>query len=161
MSLSDLRCAIKRMTPCSHVDRGVPCLPDWDSVMFALSQTDCFSDAVVHSLQRFQMWLAACGDVAAFKIGIAIDPTIDIYLDYMQGGQWHFMDVVFRGSVMASGDMEAALISLLKSIPGCYNIKPGREGINASSPATCHCYIVYAAAGHGIGLKRARQLAIV
>ena len=80
-------------------------------------------------------------------------------MQYIQDRQWHFMDVVFRGSVKACGDMEAALISLLKGIAGCYNIKPGREGISLSNPETCHCYIVYAAAGRGVGLGRARQLA--
>ena len=157
-SVCQLRRAIEPFLPCGLM--ATPRPPNLDSVLFALPPQACDEEnIVVYILQRFQMWLASFDDIAAFKIGIAIDP-VERYSDgYSKEGQWVFMDVVFRGSVQACHDMERTLIKLLRGIAGCYNIKPGGEGISALTKETCHCYIVYAAAGHGVGLKRARDLA--
>ena len=157
-SVRQLRHDIAQFLPRGRLT-AAPSLPDLDSVLFALPQGPDAEEAVFYILQRFQMWQAAFDDIAAFKVGIAIDP-VERYGDgYAQDGDWVFMDVVFRGSVQACHEMERTLIKLLQGIAGCYNIKPGGEGISVLTEATCHCYIVYAAAGLGVGLKRARHLA--
>ena len=69
---------------------------------------------------------------------------------------WTFMDVMYAGTRAECRLLEIALISRLGPIPGCYNTRPGGEGISASGGASaplCYCYTVFSPAGHGKGLQ--------
>ena len=113
---------------------------------------------------RFVAWSYVLRDIFVFKIGIAYDPVHRWWnreFGYVGEQTWQFMDVMHAGSPTECCWLERALIFRLGSIPGCHNGSAGGEGISAvTSEATgespvCHCYIVYAPAGSGVGLRAA------
>ena len=65
-----------------------------------------------------------------FKVGIAADPD-DRYhnpeFGYVMEGIWQFMEVLLLDAASECRQVEMDLIETLKSTPGCYNDKPGRE----------------------------------
>ena len=121
-------------------------------------------------LWRIAAWSASLG-VCVFKVGIAYDPAHrwgNSDFGYQTEQIWSFMDVSHRGPVAECRALEIALLSRLRNIPGCYNHKPGGEGISensATSSSECYCYSVFAPAGHGRSLhaewqeRRKRALA--
>ena len=98
--------------------------------------------------------------ICIFKVGIAYDPAdrwSNQQFGYMRDRQWMFMDVMVADSAEECRCLEQELIAALKLLAGCYNEKPGGEGISSlggGSPS-CHCYAVYAPAGSGIGVRQA------
>ena len=113
---------------------------------------------------RFAAWSQVLQDLFVFKIGIAHDPVHRWWNEefgYNKDQIWMFMDVMHAGSAAQCCWLEKALIFRLGSIPGCHNASGGGEGISAVSSAaggessSCHCYIVYAPAGSGVGLRAA------
>ena len=71
-----------------------------------------------------------------------------------------FMDVMHMGSAEECRALEIDLIARLRKVPGCYNHKPGGEGISAHSnvaaSTSCYCYAVYAPSGSGVSVHTAR-----
>lgn len=120
---------------------------------------------VLKCLWRIAGWKAAMA-TCIFKVGIAYDPAdrwLNQQFGYMLERQWMFMDVMVADSAEECRCLEQELIAVLKPLAGCYNEKPGGEGISSRGGASpsCHCYAVYAPAGSGIGvhqewLKRTR-----
>ena len=113
---------------------------------------------------RFAAWSQVLRDVFAFKIGVAYDPVHRWWNEefgYNKDQTWMFMDVIHAGSAAQCCWLERALIFRLGSIRGCHNASGGGEGISTVTSAAggesplCHCYIVYAPAGSGVGLRAA------
>ena len=138
-------------------------LPEQDSIVWrapdsppAASQEGFQAD--LHRCLWFVLaWLRALR-IAAFKIGIAFDP-LDRWFNgsfgYQKEQMWQFMHVMYVGPPQSCRLLEIALISNLRSIAGCYNERPGGEGVSATSSSSapaCYCYAVYAPAGSGIGM---------
>lgn len=124
-------------------------------------------------LRRCMWRIAAWSEslnICIFKIGIAFCPEHrwrNPEFGYVTEETWMFMDVMHMGSAEECRTLEIDLIARLRKIPGCYNHKPGGEGISAHSAAStsCYCYAVYAPAGSGASvhkawLSRMRQLAL-
>ena len=104
-----------------------------------------------------------------FKIGIAYSPEDrwnNNVFGYATEERWMFMDVIMcAGSVEQCRALEIDLIARLQKVPGCYNIKPGGEGIFSASGKllACYCSAVYAPAGSGVSARaawRARKAAL-
>ena len=120
-------------------------------------------------LWRIAAWSASL-KVCIFKVGIAYDPDHrwrNKDFGYAPEQIWTFMDVLHRGRVAECRALEIDLIARLRDVPGCYNDKPGGEGISANSAtcsAECHCYAVFAPAGSGLGVhaewRKRRQLLV-
>ena len=148
-----LRNMLGSLTPCG----GSLSVPESKSVRFTLpEEKGPHGVSLLWCLQRFLQWATLYNDMAVFKVGIAIDP-VKRFSEYLESdGFWAAMEVVFQGSVQDCHAMERSLIYILKNIPGCYNVKPGGEGISVRTIATCHCYLVYAPAGHGKALRSVR-----
>ena len=114
-------------------------------------------DPCDHAVARLLMWSEFLGPIA-FKVGIASD-TRDRWhcpeIGYAREGCWHFMDVVLEGPANRCRQMEMALVSRCKGVPGCHNEKPGGEGVNPTRTHMCRVYWVIAEAGSGLGLAAA------
>ena len=114
-------------------------------------------DPCDHAVARLLMWSELLGPIA-FKVGIASD-TRDRWhcpeIGYAREERWHFMDVVLEGPANRCRHMEMALVSRCKGVPGCYNVKPGGEGVNPTRTHMCRVYWVIAEAGLGLGLAAA------
>ena len=113
---------------------------------------------------RFAAWSQALQDKFVFKVGIAYDPVHRWWNEefgYIMEMKWMFMDIVHAGTAAECSWLEKALIFRLGSIRGCHNASAGGEGISVVTSAAggesplCHCYIVYAPAGSGVGLRAA------
>ena len=113
-------------------------------------------------MQRCLWRIAAWGatlKVFIFKVGIAYDPVHrwgNADFGYVTEQTWMFMDVLHRGPVGECRSLEIDLIARLRAIAGCYNEKPGGEGISENSsgvPVECYCYCVFAPAGSGLGVR--------
>ena len=98
-----------------------------------------------------------------FKIGITGNPS-ERYrcreIGYVKGNIWLGMKLLFEGPAELCRQSETILIGSCQQIQGCYNIRPGGEGVAAGSMHRCFCYIVFAPVGDGIPLHRARALRI-
>ena len=142
-------------------------LPEQDSVVWHAPQSPpaaspaASQEALGTDLHRclwfVLAWLRALSNVAAFKIGIAFDPEHRWNNDefgYRTEQMWMFMHVMYAGLDQNCRSLEIALIQKLKNIPGCYNERPGGEGVSStsSSGSTCHCYAVFAPAGDGVSV---------
>ena len=132
-------------------------MPDWTDPSAAASLGD---DVVAVCLGRLGCWFATFEHVIVFKFGICFDPEHrwgNREFGYLQERMWHFMDLLFVGCAQKCRRLEIALIAETRSIAGCQNEAPGGEGVAAGSEVAdpCYCYVVVAAAGHGLGLRRA------
>ena len=75
---------------------------------------------------------------------------------YAREQMWHFMDVMHEDVPEECRMLETRLIRKARALPGCYNVAPGGEGIQASIfEGKVFCYMVFATAGNGIGLRQA------
>jgi len=131
-------------------------MPKQDSILW--SHLCCDVDrAYIHALRRFFAWSELLG-VMAFKIGIASDPQ-DRYenaeFGYQHESVWLCMDVVWKGPANQCRELEIRLIRSLQQLPGCYNQRPGGDGVAPHRDHTCFCYMVLAPAGLGRGLASA------
>lgn len=147
--------------------------PDQDSILWD-ALCDCTASPVVaieketaplmHVIARLAMWHCLMGALV-FKIGIAADPLSryhNLCFGYAREGIWRFMDVLLAGYAFRCRAWEISLIRALKDVPGCYNEKPGGEGVAPTRDHRCFLYLVVADAGGGLGLhasvaKRRRQ----
>ena len=127
----------------------------WDTVLW-------LGGSGVPVLQRCLWRIAAWGaalKVCIFKVGIAYDPVHrwgNADFGYVTEQVWMFMDVLYCGPVGDCRSLEIDLIARLRAIAGCYNEKPGGEGISEKGsgvPAKCYCYCVFAPAGSGLGVR--------
>ena len=116
-----------------------------------------------HVVARLMMWKRLFG-VIIFKVGIAAGPSIrynNLEFGYAKEGIWRLMDVVVRGPANVCRQLEIELISALSTVQGCYNQKPGGEGVGKDRVHLCFVYLVVADAGHGhvlqVSCKRRRQ----
>ena len=110
-----------------------------------------------HVIYRLDMWRRLLGPIV-FKIGIAADIRHRYWnseFGYHREGIWHFMDVVLEGRADICRDMEKSLIHAFRRIPGCYNERPGGEGVSPHCRHMCRVYLVVAEAASGIGLGTA------
>ena len=92
------------------------------------------------------------------KVGIAFNPAHRWRNDdfgYVHEKMWMFMDVMHSGSANECRSLEKDLIQSVRRLPGCYNTRPGGEGVRSATPGTCYCYAVYAPAGSGVGVHAA------
>jgi hypothetical protein len=108
-----------------------------------------------HAVMRLMMWKYLFG-ILVFKIGIAADPTHRFRnpeFGYTQDRVWHLMDVVLAGPANLCRVLEMQLISAMGLVQGCYNLKPGGEGVGKDHTYGCYVYLVVAEAGHGMGLS--------
>ena len=108
-----------------------------------------------HAVMRLMMWKHLFG-IIVFKIGIAADPTHRFRnpeFGYIKERVWHLMDVVLRGPANLCRVLEMQLISAMGLVQGCYNLKPGGEGVGKDQTYGCCVYLVVAEAGHGMGLS--------
>ena len=101
-------------------------------------------------LLRMARWQRTFQHIMAFKIGIATCPEERWEL-YGREEMWLAMDVVYRGDAQTCRMLETRLIEILKRIPGCYNQKPGGEGISSTTDHKCTVYFVFAPCGGGVG----------
>lgn len=119
-------------------------------------------------LWRIAAWKAALG-ICIFKVGIACDPVhrwFNREFGYAHERRWMFMDVMHVDTPEVCCRLETDLITALKPMAGCYNTRPGGEGISLHGGAStcggasppCHCYAVYAPAGSGVGVQAAWRL---
>ena len=114
-----------------------------------------------------RLWRIAAGSallrVCIFKIMFAYDPKhqwLNTDFGYITEERWMFMDVLHRCPVAERCTLETDLITQLGNIPGCYNDKPGGEGISkhsTTSSSECYCYDLFAPAGSGLGVHEDRQ----
>ena len=108
-------------------------------------------------------WMCTFDHLMVFKIGIAGNPS-ERYrcreIGYVKEKIWLGMDLLFEGPAELCRQLEKTLLRSCQQIPGCYNIRPGGEGVAAGSMHRCFCYIVFAPVGDGIPLYRARALRI-
>jgi len=138
-------------------------LPEQDSVVWhapqsppAASQEALRTD--LHWCHWFVLaWLRALRNLAAFKIGIAFEPEGRWNNDefgYRTEKMWMFMHVMYAGLAQDCRRLEIALIEKLKGVTGCYNERPGGEGVSSTSlsGSTCYCYAVFAPAGAGVSV---------
>ena len=102
-------------------------------------------------------WIRALSHVAIFKVGIAFDPThrwTNPEGGYITERCWWFMQVMYRNTPQNCRLWERALIAKVRGIPGCYNERPGGEGVSPDNPVpTCYGYVVFAPAGGGLGVQ--------
>ena len=99
-----------------------------------------------------------CALVGRQWTGIAFDPAHRWRNDefgYVHEKMWMFMDVMHSGSADECRSLEKDLIQSVRRLPGCYNTRPGGEGVRSATPGTCYCYAVYAPAGSGVGVHAA------
>jgi hypothetical protein len=108
-----------------------------------------------HAVMRLMMWKYLFG-VIVFKIGIAADPTHRFRnpeFGYTKERVWHLMDVVLAGPANLCRVLEMQLISAMGLVQGCYNLKPGGEGVGKDQTYRCCVYLVVAEAGHGMAVS--------
>jgi hypothetical protein len=104
-----------------------------------------------YAVSRLLMWRNLIGPII-FKIGIAAEPSHrfnNLEYGYRREGIWQFMDVVLCGSARVCRQWEIDLIFALQSFAGCYNVKPGGEGVGKERTYICYLYIVVCDAGSG------------
>jgi hypothetical protein len=135
----------------------------WDALHDCTASTACPTSesasrefwVLGHVADRLAMWRCLFG-VITFKIGIAADPASryrNPAFGYMREGIWRFMDVLLAGPAFQCRAWEISLIRALKAVPGCYNEKPGGEGVAPTRDHRCYVYAVVADAGGGLGLQ--------
>ena len=115
------------------------------------------SDHVMHVVRRLLAWRQFVGRFL-FKIGIVADPVgrfRNAEFGYALEGLWHFMDVLLEGPADLCRDLEIQLIAAFGCVLGCYNDKPGGEGVNPTRKHVCSVYVVMANASSGVGLRNA------
>ena len=143
-------------------------VPRQDSVVFS-GITSFFPESALetevlvwpfkHVVARLAMWQAVLG-ILIFKVGIAADPRQryrNPEYGYQHEGPWQFMDVLVQARASTCCVLEKLLIRSLGSISGClgcYNVKPGGEGVQADSGHDCFVYLTIAEAGHGRDLAK-------
>ena len=151
----------------------LPLLAQWDlplqgELVWSVQERERATDALVSAsdadwcIWRTLSWLRSMSNLTVFKVGIAHDPAhrwSNNEFGYVLEHIWMFMDIMVASSPLECRELEITLIAQLQSVSGCYNIKPGGEGIRSSDstpPAgtdgTCYCYVVFAPAGGGRGL---------
>ena len=91
-----------------------------------------------------------------FKVGICGDPQSRLQL-YHTEKVWLAMDLAFQAPAEMCRRLEIELIKALKSTPGCYNIKPGGEGVSTGADYKRFVYFVIAPCGEGISLREAHR----
>ena len=109
-----------------------------------------------YCLSRWAAWQRAHGWLLTFKVGIAFDYDHRWWnkkFGYVAERRWHFMDVMCSDESKNIRDLEFQLVRCLKHFPGCQNDADGGGGISPNTPGTCHCYMVFAKAGDGVGLE--------
>lgn len=114
-------------------------------------------DPFAYAVARLAAWARALGPMA-FKIGIAADARDRFFnqeYGYRREGLWHFMDQILEGRADECRQLEIALIAACGQIAGCYNDKPGGEGVNPARTHMCVVYAVVSAAAEGVGLQSA------
>jgi hypothetical protein len=132
-------------------------IPAQDAILWAsqpsrldLSNVDCCALIMA-------AWFELLGPTA-FKIGIAANPE-ERYFNtehgYFKEGIWQFMCVCWTGGAQECRQAEISLITASRNLAGCYNLKPGGEGVSPERTHSCSVYLVLAAAGHGISLQSA------
>ena len=144
-------------------------VPLQDSVVFS-GLTSFFAESALetpmmllrpstHVVARLAMWQAAL-EVLIFKVGIAADP-VQRYRNAEYGcqheGHWQFMDVLVQARASTCCMLEKLLIRSMGSMTGCvgcYNEKPGGEGVQNDSGHDCFVYLTVAEAGHGRDLAK-------
>ena len=138
---------------------GTPPLPRWpmpaqDALLKCGVTAESSWPLVQKCLWRFATWSMSLG-VCAYKVGIAHD-TSARWVMYRDEEMWLFMDVMHEGNPEECRLLEMELIGKVGKISGCYNILGGGEGIRAGNfEGKCSCYVVYATAGEGIGVRAA------
>ena len=109
-------------------------------------------------LTRLAAWARTLGSTLAFKVGIAADPDHRYFnrdFGYAKESIWMFMDVVWQGPAQSCRTLERDLTDAVRSIPACYNEKPGGEGVKVDATHACFCYCVIAPCGDGLSLRAA------
>ena len=100
--------------------------------------------------------LAAVGPIV-FKVGIAADPDHRFWNPEL-GDEiertWHFMDVVWSGPANESRNLEINLISALRGLPGCRNVRAGGDGVRPDRKHLSFTFLVVAECGHWSPLDR-------
>jgi hypothetical protein len=135
---------------------------DMDIAMLLCGSHKAHGPFFDHAVSRLMMWKRLFG-VIVFKVGIAAEPTKRYHepdFGYAKEGIWRFMDVVVSAPANFCRHLEIELISAFRAVPGCYNEKPGGEGVSKDRVHLCFVYLVVADAGHGhalhISCKRRR-----
>ena len=156
-------------------------LPVQGELVWSVQERERATDALVSAsdadfcIWRTLSWFRSMSNLTVFKVGIAHDPAhrwSNNEFGYVLERMWMFMDVMVASSPLKCRELEITLIAQLQSVSGCYNIKPGGEGISSSDStaatagthATCYCYVVFAPAGGGRGLHaewRDRERALI
>lgn len=136
------------------------CVPQNESVVWNLNGETV--DPVVWGSQHLAAWFCVMGPVI-FKIGIASDP-LDRFFSrksgYVLEERWHFMDVFWQGPANQCRQVEIDLIAATRCLEGSCNEKPGGEGVRPDRTHQCCVYMVLADAGHGISLKKSRNMRV-
>ena len=105
-------------------------------------------------------WLEVLGPTI-FKCGIAADP-VDRYFNgetgYVKEERWHFMQVFWQGPADQCRQVEIDFIAETKNVEGCCNEKDGGDGVRPDRTHKCSVYLVLAAVGHGVSLKKSMHL---
>ena len=115
-----------------------------------LLRASVFADGAVAAVEQR---LREIG-VAAFKLGIAMSP-----IRRFKGLSWSYkysegfteMMLLMASTATECRALETMLIARFRARPGCYNEKPGGEGIR-DSELLCFTYAVFADAGTGRAL---------
>ncbi len=118
----------------------------------------CPQEVVKSCLGRLASWYKTFNNVMVFKVGIAADPAHRFFnrdFGYCRDQMWMHMDLVFKGSAEECRQLEMSLISQLSSLGGCYNDKPGGEGVQAGASHECYTYFIMAPCGEGLSLRSA------
>jgi hypothetical protein len=113
-----------------------------------------------HCVRCLVAWMMKLGPLA-FKIGIAADPVerwTNSAFGYLHDRQWHVMEVCWQGPANICRALEIDLIAATRGISGCYNDSPGGEGVRPDRTHMCFVYLVCAAAGTGMSLRKAWEL---
>ena len=133
------------------------CVPQKDCVLWNVQSV---LDPVTWGKQRLSAWLFVLGP-AIFKVGIAASPMHRFFsseFGYVLEERWHFMDVIWKGPANRCRQIEIDLIAATQCVEGSFNEKLGGDGVHPDRTHECYVYLVLAAAGHGLSLKRARML---
>jgi hypothetical protein len=134
--------------------------PKGNAVVWYLPPSAPMFSNFEHCVRCLVTWMVKLGPLA-FKIGIAADPIerwTNSAFGYLHDRQWHVMEVCWRGPANICRALEIDLIAATRGISGCYNDSPGGEGVRPDRTHTCFVYLVCAAAGTGMSLRKTWEL---
>jgi len=99
-----------------------------------------------------------------FKVGICMDPNErwrnDEFGGYAAERMWMCLDIIFSGPAESRRQLEIQLIRAVRRVPGCYNVKPGGEGMQRGSLLPCFAYFALAPCGDGVSPEVAYELRV-